>query len=131
MIIGTMSRKMKGILAVATIGVATALAAPPAAYAEQVFAGFVSPSGTVSGPSNFTAQHSGVGSYQIFAPQTSFTSGFPVMTLTPFGINGQYVIPILDAELCQNGTCIFSVQMISLGTGKPADNGFVFHVITD
>ncbi len=108
---------------------ATAALAAPACAQSPTFAGFVSTLGVVSGSAGFTGARTGVGSYTITTAQSKFTSGFPVMTVTPFGINGAYTAGVLDATLCQNGLCTFSVQLLALKTAKPHDNAWAFTIV--
>ncbi len=92
-----------------------------------MWAGFVSPSGTVTSASGFTGTHTGTGSYTITAKQSMFV-GFPVMTPTPFGINGALPVVNLYSEICASGTCTFKVLIYNLA-GQPQDNSWVFTVI--
>jgi hypothetical protein len=107
---------------------AAALAAP--AYAQApTFSGFVSSEGVVSGSAGFSGARNSVGTYTVTAAQSMFTAGFPVMTVTPFGINGAYTAGVLDAALCENGTCTFSVTLLALKTAKPHDNAWAFTIV--
>jgi|HubBroStandDraft_2_1064218.scaffolds.fasta_scaffold243233_2 hypothetical protein len=115
------------LLSLTAVGAFASLAVPASAAKLPTFAGFVSPSGVVSGISGFTGVHTGTGAYTITAKQSMF-HGFPVMTPTTFGINGAIPIINLFGEVCGSGTCTFKVLIFSLA-GAAMDNGWVFTVI--
>lgn len=114
------------VMALTVAGTILAGVQPASAASQGSYAGFVTAAGVVTSSNAFTGVRTGIGSYRITAPGSLFST-FPVMTITPFGINGAYVIPILDSEVCLSGTCTFNVQMLTL-RGKPHDNSWVFEV---
>jgi hypothetical protein len=114
------------LVGLTVVGAVSALTLPASAASQGSYAGFVTAAGAVTSSNPFTGVRTGIGSYTITAPQSIFST-FPVMTVTPFGINGAYVVPILDSEVCGSGTCTFKVQMLTL-RGRPHDNSWVFEV---
>jgi hypothetical protein len=70
------------------------------------------------------------GVYQINFPVGTWTS-FPVMTVTPFGINGAYGDAIVASALgFGNGSAQFVVHMtISNSGGTLFDNAFMFTAV--
>jgi len=115
------------------LAAAGALAVPAApAFAQAAFSGFVNATtGAVSGSAGFTGTITATGSYTVTAPQSMFPSGFPVMTVTPFGINGAYTTGILTSAICGSGTCTFTVDIVAVKGAKLRDNAWAFTVIQD
>jgi hypothetical protein len=95
----------------------------------QTYSGIVSSSGVVSSAAPFTGQQTGTGAYMLTAPSSLFPNGFPIMTVTPFGINGKVTAGVVSAEVCANGTCTFNVSIWSLKQAKPWNNAWLFNVI--
>src|ERR1700722_694573 len=115
------------LLSLTAVGAFGALALPASAAKLPTFAGFVSPTGVVSGIAGFTGVHTGTGAYTITAKQSMF-HGFPVMTPTTFGINGAIPVVNLFGEVCGSGTCTFKVLIFTLA-GAPMEHGLVFTVL--
>jgi hypothetical protein len=122
---------MHKYLVLAGLSLAGALAGPalPAFAQSATYSGFVSATGVVSGAPGFTGALNGTGEYTITAPSSLFPTGFPVMTVTPFGINGAYTSGLVTSESCGNGTCTFTVDVLSLKKAKPYDNAWMFTII--
>ncbi len=97
----------------------------------QTYSGIVSASGVISSAAPFTATQTGTGAYTVTAAQSLFPNGLPIMTVTPFGINGQVVSGVVSAENCGNGTCTFNVTLWSLKKAKPANNAWFFTTVQD
>jgi len=81
-------------------------------------------------PNGFTSQRLGLGEYRISFPPGTWTS-FPVMTVTPFGINGAYGDAIVASAIgFGDGSAQFIVRMtISNSGGTLFDNAFMFTTV--
>ena len=74
------------LVGLTVVGAVSALTLPASAASQGSYAGFVTAAGAVTSSNPFTGVRTGIGSYTITAPQSIFST-FPVMTVTPFGIN--------------------------------------------
>jgi hypothetical protein len=118
------------------LGLAAAAVAAPvlpacAQSVGQTYSGIVSQTGVISSAAPFTATQTGTGTYTLTAPQSIFPNGLPIMTVTPFGINGQVTSGLVNAESCGNGLCTFNVSIWSLKKAKPANNAWFFTTVQD
>jgi len=77
--------------------------------------------------SGFTSEKLGPGEYKISFPAGTWQS-FPVMTVTPFGVNGAYGNPVVWSALgFGNGSAEFVIRMSSTTPGQTLfDNAFMF-----
>jgi hypothetical protein len=96
----------------------------------KTIAGIVNPDGSVNGAiahPSFTVSHPSTGEYVITFPPGTWGT-FPVMTVTPFGINGAVVDPVVTSELgFGSGEAIFTIVLSSTTPGlTPQDNAFQF-----
>jgi hypothetical protein len=75
----------------------------------------------------FTSVRTAPGVYEIRFPQGTWQS-FPVMTVTPFGVNGAYGNPVVSSALgFGNGSAVFVIRMSSTTPGETLfDNAFMF-----
>jgi hypothetical protein len=75
----------------------------------------------------FTTERLGEGEYRISFPAGTWDS-FPVMTVTPFGVNGAYGNPVVWTALgFGDGSAQFVVRMSSTTPGQTLfDNAFMF-----
>jgi hypothetical protein len=116
------------------LGLTAAILAVPALPAcaqsvGQTYSGIVSQSGVISTAAPITAVQTGTGAYTLTAAQSLFPNGLPIMTVTPFGINGKVTTGVVSAEGCGNGTCTFDVSIWSVPKGKPWNNAWLFTLI--
>jgi hypothetical protein len=81
-------------------------------------------------PNGFTSVRLSPGVYQINFPPGTWAS-FPVMTVSPFGINGAYGDAIVAVAIgFGDGSAQFVVHMtISNSGGSLFDNGFMFTAV--
>jgi hypothetical protein len=92
-------------------------------------AGLIDQSGTVDAGTGFTVQHTGTGLYTVTYPTGTFNS-FPVITVTPFGINGHACTAIVSSEGGTNGGLTFVVQLTDkVNKAKNVDNAFGFTLL--
>jgi hypothetical protein len=75
----------------------------------------------------FSAERIGLGEYRVTFPAGTWQS-FPVMTVTPFGVNGAYGNPVVWTALgFGNGSAEFVIRMSSTTPGQTLfDNSFMF-----
>ena len=93
----------------------------------KTIAGIVQSDGSVTAGSAFTVSHPSTGEYVITFPPGTWSS-LPVMTVTPFGINGAVVAPVDFSEVgLGSGEAIFTIRLSSsVPADTPQDNAFQF-----
>jgi len=115
--------------------VAAALATPvlPACAQSvgQTYSGIVSSVGVISSNAPFSASQTGTGAYTLTAPSSLFPNGFPILSVTPFGIASDVSAGVVNFAGCTSTTCTFDVSIWSLKKGKPDNNAWFFTVIQD
>jgi hypothetical protein len=96
----------------------------------KTIAGAVTQTGGIAAGSGFTVTHDGPGAYTVSFPAGTFNGPVPLMTITPWGVDGQYVAAdVFFVGLPGNGAASFQIRMSdTLGTMTPVDNGFQFIV---
>jgi hypothetical protein len=96
----------------------------------KTIAGAVSASGDVAAGSGFTVTHPNPGEYLVTFPTGTWT-GLPLMTVTPWGVSGQYVAAdVFFVSVPGNGAATFTIHMSStVGAQTLTDNGFMFTAV--
>lgn len=101
----------------------------PAGAGVKTISGIVNADGTANAVTQqgFTSTRLGLGEYKIAFPAGTWAS-FPVMSVTPFGINGAYGnAVVLSALGFGNGSAEFVVRMSATTPGQTLfDNAFMF-----
>jgi hypothetical protein len=95
----------------------------------KTIAGIISATGTVDNGSGFTASQTGTGAYTITFPAGTWNgTTAPVMTITPFGINGGVVDPVvLSLGYTANGSATFNIILSNTTPGETnQNNAFMF-----
>jgi len=103
--------------------------AGPAGAGVKTVAGIINADGTKNGvtPNGYTSTRLELGRYQIDFPAGTWTA-FPVMTVTPFGVNGAYGNAIVSSALgFSDGSARFVIDItVSSSTNTYFDNAFMF-----
>jgi len=104
--------------------------AGPAGTGVKTVSGIINADGTKNGvtPNGFTSTRLNLGRYQIEYPAGTWQS-FPVMTVTPFGVNGAYGNAIVSSALgFVDGSAKFVIDMTiaNASAGTYFDNAFMF-----
>jgi hypothetical protein len=101
----------------------------PAGAGVKTISGIVNSDGTANSVTQqgFTSTRLGPGEYKITFPAGTWAS-FPVMSVTPFGINGAYGNAVVASALgFGNGSAEFVVRMSATTPSQTLfDNGFMF-----
>lgn len=126
-----MNKFIKSLVFAPALAAALAVAALPAAASlPSSSAGAINANGTVAVGTGFTVQHTGIGQYLITYPTTTGFTSLPVMTVTPWGVNGHVVTAIVSSFGGSNGGCQFVIQLSDkTGKLKLEDNAFLFTLI--
>ena len=105
-----------------------------ASAAPGVESGVVDAAGTGASNPAVTVTHKGTGDYVLnFEPGTWSGKGRPLsLAVTPFGINGQVVRPVVvSGQRTANGAATFEVVLSSTQPAlTPVDNAFMFIAAT-
>ena len=113
-----------------TAALASAPHAASAASLPYDSAGIVNANGSIEVGSGFTVQHTGTGTYVITYPTTTGFYSVPVVTVSPFGVNGHYVTGVVTGLAASSGGATITVQMTDkLNRSKLEDNAFLFLLI--
>jgi hypothetical protein len=104
--------------------------AGPAGTGVKTVSGIINADGTKNGvtPNGFTSTRLNLGRYQIDYPAGTWQS-FPVMTVTPFGVNGAYGNAIVSSALgFVDGSAKFVIDMTIANASAATyfDNAFMF-----
>lgn len=92
-------------------------------------AGLIATNGAINAGTGFTCQHTATGTYVITFPANTFTS-FPIMTVTPFGVNGHVATAIVSSESGSNGGAQFTIMLTDkVNKEKLVDNAFEFTLL--
>jgi hypothetical protein len=109
-----------------------AAAALPAVASDLPYyaGGAVGSNGAISYGSGFSVQRTGVGTYVVTYPTSSGFQSLPVVTVTPWGVNGHVATAILSSIGGLNGGCQFTVQLTDrVNKLHLVDNAFQFTLI--
>ncbi len=93
----------------------------------QTIAGIVDSDATILAGSGFTVSKTSTGHYTITFPPGTW-SGLPVVTVTPFGVNSEFVVPdITGGSESSNGSATVNILLTNtLSTESDQNNGFQF-----
>jgi|HubBroStandDraft_6_1064221.scaffolds.fasta_scaffold1831249_1 hypothetical protein len=121
----------KALVLAPVFAASLAAAALPAAASglPNYSAGLIDPTGVVDAGTGFMCQHTATGTYVITFPNGTFTS-FPIMTVTPFGVNGHAATAIISGETGSNGGASFTILLTDkVNKAKLVDNAFEFTLL--
>jgi hypothetical protein len=121
----------KALILAPALAASLAVAALPASASglPNYSSGLIDQNGVVDVGTGFTVQHTGTGTYVITYPSGTFTS-FPIVTVTPFGVNGHVVTAIVAAESGSGGGASITITLTDkVGKEKLVDNAFGFTLL--
>lgn len=108
----------------------------PAGPGVKTIGGTLNSDGTVRNGSGFTSAHPSVGVYSISFPVGTWTGSMttgPTMTVTPLGIQGAVVVPVIASELVRaDGSATLTIDLSStVGSLTLHDNALKFIVVQE
>ena len=108
----------------------------PAGPGVKTIGGTIASDGTVRNGSGFTSSRTGTGAYTISFPAGTWTvnaTTVPTLTVTPLGINGAVVVPIVASEnALSDGSATLTIDLSSTaGSLTPHDNAFKFIAVQE